>query len=269
MLHSRLIFMLLASMLATPVFVAADSKTDCKDVNKADVMKWVDQIKEYELTAKMKMEGALIEFESRIYGRTPDRLRVDLDMGDDKNSINQKTIFDGKYQWSAASSKLGSQITKLQLDKAATKNKPFDTFMYIMGSGLINGEDLPMTIKTLFEVYKVSPKCDKKNKLVFFSGQLDTNKYRKYISESKYAKQRKLGVDKYAENFGHVQISVDPKSHAVKSYAMGKSADNPTYIVEFENIKINSKLFADTFTYKVPAGVEAIDITDDLIKNLH
>ena len=39
MLHSRLIFIVFALMLAIPVYVSADSKTNCKDVSKADVMK--------------------------------------------------------------------------------------------------------------------------------------------------------------------------------------------------------------------------------------
>jgi len=268
MLHSRLLVIVSSLMLAIPVTVAAETKNACKEISQADVLKWVGQIKQYQLTTILKVEGALIDFESRIYGRTPDRLRVDMDMGDDKISIRQKTVFDGTYQWNEASSEMGSQITRLKLDKVTHKNKPFDTFMYVMGSGLINGEDLPTSITTLFDIYKMTAKCDKKTQLVVFGGPLDIDKYRKYIASSIYAKQRKRGIDSYTSNFAYAQISVDPKSHQVKSYAMGKSAEKTMLNVVFNNLKINSKLPADIFAYALPAGTEAIDITEDMVSRL-
>jgi len=268
MLYSRIVFIVCALMLATPITVAAETKTGCQKISQADVIKWIDHIKEYQLTAVLKVDGALINFESRIYGRSPDRLRVDMDMGDEKMSIHQTTVFDGTYQWSESSTGMGSQITKLKLDKVTKKNKPFDTFMYVMGSGLVNGEDLPTSIKTLFEVYKLVPKCDKKTKQVVFSGPLDIDKYRKYVSSSLYAKQRKRGVDSYAKNFAYVQISVNSKSQQVNSYAMGKSADKPTLNVAFKDLKINTPLPADIFNYALPAGKKAIDITNDMVTKL-
>ncbi len=269
MLHSRLVFGFFVLILLIPAYVTANSKNTCQNVKRADVLKWVEQIKEYETTVILRVQGALIDFKSQVYGRSPDRLRIDMDMGNDKMSIKQKTLFDGTYQWNEASSDMGSQITKLKLDKVANKDKPFDTFMYVVGSGLMNGEDLPTTLKTLFEIYKVSAQCDKKKTLTIFTGRLDADKYRKYIAKSKYAKQRKLGIDNYINNFTQIQISVDPKSKHVKSYSMGNSETKPTYAVTFKNMKTNGKLPENIFTYKLPAGEQAIDITDDLVEKLH
>jgi len=253
----------------TPVnTILADERCGTKAVS--GINNWVKSIKEYQLKSHVDIKNINDStIEATIVGQLPNKLIVNLSIKGNNSSVQQKVVFDGEYQWIESKSSLGVESFKISLDKLTNSNRPFDTFYYLMGTGLFSGEDFPGTIETLLTIYNYKKKCININDgSVVISGAINSAKFTEYVMSSKHGKYRKSGIDTFISKFGHVKITINPETYAVDGYSLGPDENNIELEIKYSDMQINQKLPEKYFKYFEPKGAKTIDITDVVLKQL-
>ncbi|MFO7897694.1 MAG: hypothetical protein R6V58_01385, partial [Planctomycetota bacterium] len=183
-------------------------------------------------------------------------------------------VFDGTWQWREVTSGNKTGVFKLRIDKVSPdpKNQPFNTGLPIIGTGLLTGEDLPGSVVSLVQTYRMSqlPAADDRvaeNEYVFV-GKLDLEKH------VQRRKRMALGIDRATARttqeilgWGIFRFSKD--NLRLLGYALGESKDNIRIEVEIEYQSVNHELPEDTFEYEPPEGVQVGDITDQVAASRH
>lgn len=228
----------------------------------AGIDHWIDEIKDYRIEALVTLDQQRMH--STITGRIPDRLRIHL-VPVLKKNVEWITIFDGSYQWVESRTADKVDVFKIKLSGLVDKKRPFDTSFYMMGSGLMNGEDFPETIRIFIRTYDLSVTClDDRNLL---TGKINTNKFKQYASKRQTPIDEKV-VNRFIEQFRFIIIEFDPKNFNVMGYQLDSNHEGPKkqsmYKVKFNNLIINQGVANTTFEYSVPADVQPVDITEDI-----
>lgn len=215
---------------------------------------------------------------NRILGETGRRLRIEatqtpspaLKLSESETVV----VFDGTWQWREVTSGNKTGVFKLRIDKVSPdpKNQPFNTGLPIIGTGLLTGEDLPGSVVSLVQTYRMSqlPAADDRvaeNEYVFV-GKLDLEKH------VQRRKRMALGIDRATARttqeilgWGIFRFSKD--NLRLLGYALGESKDNIRIEVEIEYQSVNHELPEDTFEYEPPEGVQVGDITDQVAASRH
>lgn len=210
-----------------------------------------------------------------IRGRTPDRLAMDMRMEmPDNITVQFKMVFDGNYQWVESISTQGDKIIqprtafKINLKETTTPEKPFDTFYYLWGSGLVMGYDLPGSIKTMLRLYDFKKSslgeidgvdCD------VLEGEINMELFKKEFYYT-YSKDSSLPPEKLNNDIRYARIYFAKADHFAKKYEMGPEIDKPAISVVLNQVKLNPELPADAFVYKPPEGLEIQNGTGEAIK---
>ena len=142
-----------------------------------------------------------VKARSTVYGKSPDKLRIDYVVSQGGQKMTQKVVFDGEYQWIESSGPGYLEVQRLSLSKLTEPGRPFDTFN---GTGLLSAEDYPGTVRTLISVYDVEMSCLDEQRAVA-TGYINRKKFRAYLKESRYYRQRQSAIDRFVKSYAHIQ----------------------------------------------------------------
>jgi outer membrane lipoprotein-sorting protein len=257
---------LICSLLCFGLSFAGIDDLPCDSVVgiKETILRKMAEARRYQLKASVKIDDTFVF--TKIMGITPDRLRIEQSFRAGNDQVQITEVFDGRVQWIESRKLDKIQVLKINTDELVKKDRPFDTGYYLMGTGLINGEDLPSTIKILLSVYDLSAKCHH-NKIVL-TGYLDQTNFDKYANSRKFKKVNKPFIDEYKKRFRFAVIVVGYPDYGIQSYSLGPSDNTVTITTHFEDFQINLDSIEGAFHYKPPGGVQPSDITDEIIRAL-
>ena len=258
------LFCILSILIVNNIGYAGSADLNCTEISghKNNILDKVAEIKSYQLLAKVKIGGN--EVISNISGTIPNRLKVVQEIQYGSEQLSTTVIFDGKFQWVESTTSNQLQVLKIRSSELATEDRPFDTGYYIMGTGLINGEDFLSTIKLLLSQYDLKADCQPGK--VIMTGYLNSKEFDKYILERKFQKANAHFKEKFKRNFGFAKITFSYPNYIIQSYSLGTSNAEETIATTFTDLKINPLNIDDEFEYKVPEGTQPIDITDEIKK---
>ena len=230
---------------------------------------WLNGIRDYRIKAIVEIEDQRLH--STIVGRVPDRLSIRL-VPDSKENRVWTTVFDGDYQWVELRSDSNVDVFKIQLKPLIDKLRPFDTSYYIMGSGLMNGEDFPTSIRSLLSTYDLSASCSEN--AITLAGPVNKEKFKSY-AKSRRTPQTDKVIERFFKQFGYLVLTLDARSHQVTGYRLGvkEGATNEIsdktslFKVEFTEIRINQGDNPGMFEYVPPTGIVPADITEQIRLN--
>ena len=228
------------------------------------VRKNLGLISNYQVASSVSLGGAIIE--SEISGTSNRLLRVDMSILQGDNVAHIKMVFDGTFQWVETSNSSSVEVLRVKLSELVTPLRPFDTSYYLMGSGLLNGEDLPASINTLLSIYDLTAVCE--GDVFTLSGELNEPRFANYVSGKRLQGSLELMVRTYAEKFGQLLIKFDMESLALKEYRLGPIGEPAVFHAQFTNLKVNNNLSKEHFIYNVSDEIQAVDITDELLLRL-
>jgi len=166
-------------------------------------------------------------------------------------------VYDGNYQWIESRSAGVKKISKIALGRVTKKSKPFDTGYYIMGTGLINGEDYPGTLKFLLSNYDLAASCS--GNQFHLQGSLNKQAYVDYIKNSSWSKNKLRSLDQFVEQFQFAEIFINNEGELIK-YSIGEDK-HPIFTFKVIKSKINQGLMEGAFKFQIPENAEVEDIT--------
>lgn len=259
-------FCILSALIINNISYAESADHNCTDLSglKKNILEKIAEIKSYQLNTKVKIGGDIVS--AKIFGQIPNRLKVVQKVQHGSEQLSTTVVFDGKLQWVESKTSSQAQVLKIRSPELAAKDRPFDTGYYIMGTGLINGEDFPSTIKILLSLYDFSADCQPEK--VVLAGYLNLKEFDKYVLKRKFQKTNAQFKEKFKRDFGFVKIMFGYPNYLIQSYSLGASSANETITITFTNIRINLLSVDDEFEYIVPEGIHPIDITDEIKKVL-
>jgi outer membrane lipoprotein-sorting protein len=250
--------------LAGAFAFAADTSNCSTPGLLAKIKSNITEIKDYQLQSRVFLDGDLVR--SNIVGKLPNNMRISMTINQGDATIKQSTTFDGSFQWLETKSPNAIEVSKIKLKDVVSPERPFDTSFYMMGSGLLNGEDYPTSVSILISVYDVVASCSKSH--IKLSGPLNVDKFTRYVNTKKPTGPSSARVKQFAELFPKVNILFDINTLELKEYTLG-TKKNPQYFkANFYNAMFNRGLEKDAFAYTPPPGVSATDITKDLLENM-
>ena len=270
MITYRLISLILIALLLTACTDNDKQPGSCEEkAVKVKLDDWLVGIRDYRIKAIVEIEGQRLH--STIVGRVPDRLSIRL-VPESKEKLVWTTIFDGNYQWVELRSDSNVDVFKIQLKPLIDKQRPFDTSYYIMGSGLMNGEDFPTSIRSLLSTYDLSVSCSQS--VITLAGPVNKEKFKSYAKSRRTPQSDKV-IERFFKQFGYLVLALDARSHQVTGYRLGvkEGATNEIsdktsqFKVEFTEIRINQGGDPGKFEYVPPAGIVPTDITEQIRLN--
>lgn len=178
-------------------------------------------------------------------------------------------LYDGASQWCEGADKENKmQYRRVKTAGITTSKRPFDTHLNNRDSGLMLGEGLLGSMRTLFRIYTMREVfTDNLNgtECIVLEGKLNEKEFYKYLEDSYQTfdnpKERNILMEKIA----FVQMYFAESDYFIRKYSFGPARDRSYMTVSFSNVALNQELPPDTFVYDPPAGVEVIDVTE-LIK---
>lgn len=274
MINYRLIKLILIVLLITACAENKEQVASCNDETvKAKLNDWLTGIRDYQIKANIEVEGQ--QFHSTIGGRVPDRLSIRLEPESESKAKQDVwlTKFDGDYQWVELRSGDNVQVFKIQLKPIINPQRPFDTSYYIMGSGLMNGEDFPTSMQSLLSTYDLSARCSQNS--ITLAGAVNGEKFKNYAKTRRKPQSDEM-IEKFISQLGFLVLTLDAKSYEITGYRMGgvkegtpkEAADKSSlFNVKFLEIKTNEDGKPDRFKYEPPTGIVPADITDQVKEN--
>ncbi len=254
---------LLAILLYSSVTTAGQESLCDASSKLKKIDSWVNSIKSYDVMLNVLIDGNGASIKSRISGITSKRLKIELNTETDQYTTKQLVIYDGDYQWVEANGPLGTQVVKLNTHKLTKPERPFDTSFYLMGAGLINGEDFPSSLNVILSVYDFDEECSKDDGLIL-SGQLNKKKFINYLSKSLYSEKKIQSVNQFIDNFSHITLKLETDTYKLKGYGFGtKEKVKIAYVLL--DIKINHSLKLVNFKYIPAEKVDVEDITEKVL----
>jgi len=248
---------LMLLVVASAVTAGPDA---CKTENILnDVHTVINSIRSYNVEITSQYNN--IKSTSVVSGVVPDKMYVKQMLHNPTGIMSTTTVYDGIYQWVDISTPDSRQIYKIKLDKIVKPGRPFDTSFNLYGTGLLSGDDYPGTLNNLLGFYNLKASCTKGN--VQLSGALNTVKFSEYANIK--GNNNPDYIKKYSRSFGFIVFTVDAESNMIKSYSMGQDASKLSFVAYIDVKSINKKLDETTFSFVVPEGLIAADITDDLL----
>jgi outer membrane lipoprotein-sorting protein len=241
-----------------------DPPCDSAESIKKTILGKIAEVRSYRLEASVNIDDTVVF--TKILGITPDRLRIEQSFKSGKDQVHITEVFDRKVQWIETRKSDKIQVLKINTDELVENDRPFDTGYYLMGTGLINGEDFPSTIKILLSVYALSAKCHRSK--IVLTGYLDQANFDKYVSRRKFKKANKPFTEEYKKRFRFAEIVVGYPDYGIQKYSLGPSNKTVTLTTHFNDIQTNLDGIEEAFHYKAPNGVQPHDITDEIKRAL-
>jgi len=219
-----------------------------------------NNITDYKTDIRVKFEGLTVM--SNVIGLKPDKMKIQQVIVTPEYSISYLEVFDGKYQYVESRRDKLIQVVKLHVSKLSKRTRPFDTGYYLMGTGLLNGEDYIGTFVKLLNLYNLESTCNK-NTLIL-SGKINVVKFRNYALNIKTKRSSIEYINKYTNKFGYFSIEVNKVNMDVYNYKLGSSDKNIIFEASFSNANFNQNIDSDVFLYTPPSGVTVADITSEV-----
>ncbi len=254
-INSIILLFFVSSSIGVPTASAGCSVQKIRQ----NVLEQLNSIDDYSINAAVSMDETNVI--SHISGKRPNLLRLQLIITNESGTITYTSVFDNKYQWVEAKSPAGVEVLKLKLDELVKPNRPFDTSYYLMGTGLLNGEDLYGTFEKLLFLFDLNSNCSSKN--IILSGTVNQDKLKQYAL---IKRSPKVFMDKFIRELGFLTIEIDPSNNMIKKYSLGSDAKTVNFKVNFNSFKINQGLTKNDLSYILPKGIAPQDITE-IIKN--
>ena len=244
-----------------PVF--ADEQCD-KSLVLDKVHKYVNDINDYNISGQVSIQDESFVIISNFIGNTNKRLKISQTISQGNITQINTSVYDGRYQWVESHSSGVVNISKIDLAKVADKAKPFDSGYYIMGSGLMNGEDYPGTLKLILSIYDLTVDCVDNN--YHLQGVLKRQAYIDYIKTGRWSKNKLASIDKFADQFQFIKILVNSDGE-ILSYNF-QNGEKSTFSYTIIKSKINGGLLEDAFKISVPENTKVEDITNIVLQTL-
>ena len=265
MLNNMQTYTFFALLLTIDSFAQAGSLNDCNtNLIIKKITSKLNTISDYKLNIEVKFDSYNVN--SKIIGKIPNKLKITQKIKTTPPH-NYIAVFNGKYQWVESKQNNHVQIVKLNISKLTKKNRPYDTGYYLMGTGLLNGEDYIGTLTTLLNTYDFTSTCN--DNTIILSGIINANKFKYYALNIKSKTQNIKNIEKYIEKFNKINISVKKGSAGIYGYKFLSDNNNVFFEAVFNNIKLNNKISNSEFLYIPPKGVNVTDITKQLIQSNH
>lgn len=241
--------------------IAVDSLANCDtSAILGKIERYIESIEDYQVQSKIFLDGTHVR--SDISGKVPNLMCIKMNIEQGSSSVNVTTIFDGTYQWIETKYPTAIEVLKIKLAGLVSRDRPFDTSYYLMGSGLLNGEDYPTTISTFLSVYDVKAICTQSE--IKFAGLLNVDSFTKYALSQKTPGSAERRVEQYSELFKKLQMVFDAKTLELKEYHLGTEDKPKRFTSSFSNHLVNQKLTNENFIYVLREGANPIDITGDV-----
>jgi len=197
---------LIFSLLLIFTHVYGENSDSCDaDIIKKTINGKLKKIKYYKTDVAVKFEG--FEIETRVVGKKPKNLKISQKIITPKGPINYLTVFDGSIQWVETKKDDYIHVVKLNLSDLTAPERPFDTGYYLMGTGLMNGEDYASTFKYLLDFYILTAKCE--NSSIVLSGWLNDGKFKNYVIKIKKLNKHEKYMKIYKKKFSFASFDVD------------------------------------------------------------
>lgn len=254
-------FLLLVSLSSLiTISQARESICDANRIVQA-ALQHIDSITDYRVQAHITFAGR--QALSEIDGKPPRYLRIEMRLIKPASTVQWTHIYDGEFQWIENRGPGILEIMRIDLSKVTKPSRPFDTGYWLMGSGLLAGEDYPSTLRILLTIYSLTATCA--NQHLLLVGTVQMNKLRKYMVSRTHSLGGEANADKFAEQFPYIVIELRPDTYFIDSYRLGPTSSNQTFIVDFRELSINQGMKEELLTYRPEKYEQVIDITDDLL----
>lgn len=253
---------LMLTVMASPAKATLETASACNaDAVIQDIREKLSEIKSYKLKTQVNVHDQSAKTE--IAGKLPDRLKIAMHVDSRSGAQTSKAIFDGSHQWVQTGKQPEAQVLKINLQKTTTAGRPFDTGYYMMGTGLLNGEDFPSTVNRLISLYRLEAECSDSG--IQLKGSLNPERFLNYAEKRNSPQSGAKNVERFEKQFGYLKLSLSSESHMIHGYSLGPSSTEQLLEVDFSDIAINPKLEDGTFDYTPPEGVEPNDITTSIL----
>ena len=230
-----------------------DADTIIKDLHER-----LSTLTSYKLKTDVRFMGESAKAE--IIGKQPDRLKITMAVDSRSGPRRSKAIFDGTHQWVQKGESSEAQVLKIDLRKTTSDQRPFDTGYYMMGSGLLNGEGFPSTVRNLTSLYELEAKCNESR--IQLAGPLLPDQFEEFADKRNTTQSDGKLVERFKKQFGYLNLTLSSNNHMIKGYSIGPSPEKAQINASFSEINLNPKLEDNTFDYNPPNGTKAQDITD-------
>lgn len=222
---------------------------------------WARGIRDYRLVAEVSLREARVV--SRIAGRKPDRLRVEMDIRGGDRRGTHLVVFDGIEEWIESTDASGRRVMKLSARELAPPGRPFDTPYHLMGTGLLEGEDFPSTLTTLLSIYDVT--AVRSGPQVVLSGPVNAGKLRQWAASRGPARAGRVDVETFARRFGFLEMELeDSRGWVPRRYALGPARGESDFVVLFREVEVDRGVPDSLFVYAPPPGLVPEDVTESL-----
>lgn len=255
---ARMWFVITMCLLAGYSVAAEPSACETEKIV-AKIHHLLNGIRSYDVKISSSYEN--VKSTSFVSGAMPNKLYLKQLLYTPQGKVNTTTVFDGKYQWVDIVSPDARQIYKIKLNKVTKPDRPFDTSFNIYGTGLLSGEGYPGTLNNLISFYDLEASCSKDG--VLLSGAINKDKFKKYTELKRNANPD--SINKFVELFGFITFVIDTDTNMISRYSMGPTRSKTDLVASFYVKSINEKLDKSLFSFIVPKGLDAVDITSDLL----
>jgi len=246
-------------------YAIAEETVNCNTSKVLDKIRAnVNSIRDYQLVSHVNLNGNKVT--SNISGKLPNLMRINMQISQNQSTIDITTTFNGTYQWNVTKYTNAIEISKIELKNTTNIDHPFDTSFYVMGSGLVNGEDYPTSVKTLLDVYTLTASCNQSN--IELSGTVNTKNFKSYMGSKKNTTQLDARVKQYTASFPKIRMIFDSHSLALKEYDLGTSKQPTSFVTKLENLSINKGLKSQFFTFTPPKNQKVVDITKEVLSQI-
>jgi len=246
-------------------YAIAEETANCNTSKVLDKIRAnVNSIRDYQLVSHVNLNGNKVT--SNISGKLPNLMRINMQISQNQSTIDITTTFNGTYQWNVTKYTNAIEISKIELKNTTNIDHPFDTSFYVMGSGLVNGEDYPTSVKTLLDVYTLTASCNQSN--IELSGTVNTKNFKSYMGSKKNTTQLDARVKQYTASFPKIRMIFDSHSLALKEYDLGTSKQPTSFVTKLENLSINKGLKSQFFTFTPPKNQKVVDITKEVLSQI-
>ncbi len=209
----------------------------------------------------LRMSSRTDEFQARthIVGDGIQRLSITSEMIADGQTRRVLSVFDGDKQWVEQRQGERIQVLYFRLEELPDESRPFDTGLYIWGTGLFSGEDYPGTVRALFSLYNFEASCT--GSTATLRGAANPEAVTSYVDSRGGDPSSYRG---FLDNFPHVRMTVDLAEDVITDYAFGKSDGELMFEVIVTDYRFGENLDEDVFRYSPPDLVEPVDVTNQL-----
>lgn len=253
------------ALAALAIFVssAAWAREDCPDVEAIHAaLNKLESADAYHVKTRVQIDE--MSAHAEIWGKTPEKLRISLHTENSPGPKRVVSVFDGQYQWIETGNGTETEASKVDLSRTTSPERPFDTGLYIMGTGLLNGESFPRTIAVLRQVYALAATCDDEEAIL--EGHVEPTAFRNYANARNAPRNLNQRVKRFLQAFGYLRMTLDSRSGNLLRYTLGPNPERASLTVTFQTIELRPTFSQGLFQYQPGDQTTARDITNAVLR---